>query len=87
MSENNILQEYISFPFDSDESYQVRLVSYSEEDFLKNTNFHKQGLASIIAGGALEGISIEDQEEVLRRTRVFYFMRQADLRSRYPIED
>jgi hypothetical protein len=36
----------------------------------------KQGLASLLAGGALDGNPPPDvKEEILRRTRVFYFNR------------
>ncbi|KAG6865603.1 hypothetical protein C0991_001027 [Blastosporella zonata] len=51
------LDVYISYPFDSDETYQ-------------------QGLASLIAGGTLGGdLTTEEKEEMMRRTRVFYFNR------------
>lgn len=49
------LEQYASYPFDTDEVYQ-------------------QGLASILASGALANAATpEDRDEILRRTRVFYF--------------
>ncbi|TFK32092.1 hypothetical protein BDQ12DRAFT_701316 [Crucibulum laeve] len=40
---------------------------------------YQQGLASIIAGGALNGDPTPDvKEEILRRTRVFYFNKMTD---------
>jgi hypothetical protein len=66
------LEIYANYPFDSDDNYQVhillpRLVS-------NPLCFRKQGLASLIAGGALDGNPPpEVKEEILRRTRVFYF--------------
>ncbi|KAJ7720846.1 hypothetical protein B0H16DRAFT_1699893, partial [Mycena metata] len=60
------LQQYAAYPFTSDDEYQGRFAN----SLLKN------GLASILAGGALDNDPPEEiREEILRRTRVFYFNR------------
>jgi hypothetical protein len=46
---------------------------------LKTISLRKQGLASILSGGVLDGKSIEEKQEVLRRSEVFYFNRCAKL--------
>ncbi|GLB39765.1 hypothetical protein LshimejAT787_0702750 [Lyophyllum shimeji] len=51
------------------------LESYASYPFATDETY-QQGLASLIAGGALEGhLTQEAKDEVLRRTRVFYFNR------------
>ncbi|TRM67096.1 hypothetical protein BD626DRAFT_484738 [Schizophyllum amplum] len=48
------------------------LEQYGAYDFAKD-DVYLQGLASIIAGGALREAPDDVREEILRRTRVFYF--------------
>ncbi|KAF5384340.1 hypothetical protein D9615_003380 [Tricholomella constricta] len=51
------------------------LESYANYPFASDETY-QQGLASLIAGGALEGNpTSEVKDEILRRTRVFYFNR------------
>ncbi|KAF8062178.1 hypothetical protein FPV67DRAFT_1507419 [Lyophyllum atratum] len=52
-----------------------QLESYANYSFASDETY-QQGLASLIAGGALEGNPTpEAHDEILRRTRVFYFNR------------
>ncbi|KAL1730758.1 hypothetical protein EV714DRAFT_210110 [Schizophyllum commune] len=53
-------------------SQLTALEQYGAYDFAKD-DVYLQGLASIIAGGALRDAPDNVREEILRRTRVFYF--------------
>ncbi|KAI5891085.1 uncharacterized protein SCHCODRAFT_02505178 [Schizophyllum commune H4-8] len=55
-----------------DVSQLTALEQYGAYDFAKD-DVYLQGLASIIAGGALRDAPDYVREEILRRTRVFYF--------------
>ncbi|KAL1704237.1 hypothetical protein EV121DRAFT_206225 [Schizophyllum commune] len=55
-----------------DVSQLTALEQYGAYDFAKD-DVYLQGLASIIAGGALRDAPDNVREEILRRTRVFYF--------------
>ncbi|KAG6890240.1 hypothetical protein C0992_002768 [Termitomyces sp. T32_za158] len=58
------LESYVAYPFTSDETYQVWKTK------------PKQGLESLVAGGAIvDNLTTEEKEETLRRIRVFYFNR------------
>ncbi|KAI4527654.1 hypothetical protein K525DRAFT_186167 [Schizophyllum commune Loenen D] len=55
-----------------DVSQLTALEQYGAYDFAKD-DVYLQGLASIIAGGALRDAPDNVRDEILRRTRVFYF--------------
>ncbi|KAL1741982.1 hypothetical protein HDZ31DRAFT_44243 [Schizophyllum fasciatum] len=63
-------------PIDIESSDDVGQMSaleqYGAYDFAKD-DVYLQGLASIIAGGALRDAPDDVRDEILRRTRVFYF--------------
>ncbi|KAG6889931.1 hypothetical protein C0995_013455 [Termitomyces sp. Mi166 len=66
-SSSSPLESYIAYPFASDETYQ---------NVPDGRDLIKQGMESLIAGGAIvDNLTPEEKEETLRRIRVFYFNR------------
>lgn len=68
----NSLKLFGSYPFDSDESYKV---PHTYRKNILTSHLLKEGLASILAGATNSNASPGLQEELVRRTKVFYFNR------------
>ena len=75
-TEMDPIKAYAEYRFDEDETYQVGSIYHS--DWLRISDVRlpscKQGLASILAGTALDPSATDEvRDEMIRKTRVFYF--------------
>lgn len=75
-TEMDPIKAYAEYRFDEDETYQVGSVYHSDWPRISDVCLTscKQGLASILAGSALDASAADEaQDEMIRKTRVFYF--------------